>query len=49
MIESRTLSNGLEIPAIGYGTYKITERASGVKVVKEALAAGYRLLDTAAM
>ena len=49
MIESRTLSNGLEIPAIGYGTYKITERASGVKVVKDALAAGYRLLDTAAM
>ena len=49
MIENVKLSNGLEIPSIGYGTYKITESASGVKVVKDALAAGYRLLDTAAM
>ncbi|MDE5806617.1 MAG: aldo/keto reductase [Muribaculaceae bacterium] len=49
MIETLKLSNGVDIPCMGYGTYKITERSSGVRVVKDALAAGYRLLDTAAM
>ncbi|WP_329577588.1 aldo/keto reductase [Streptomyces sp. NBC_01361] len=42
-----TLNNGVEMPIIGFGVYQIpadeTERA-----VTDALAAGYRLLDTAA-
>ncbi|MGX1675207.1 aldo/keto reductase [Streptomyces sp. NPDC055400] len=42
-----TLSNGVEMPLLGFGAYQIpaedTERA-----VSDALAAGYRLLDTAA-
>ncbi|WP_405851317.1 aldo/keto reductase [Streptomyces sp. NBC_00090] len=42
-----TLSNGVQMPILGFGVYQIppedTERA-----VTEALAAGYRLLDTAA-
>ncbi|MFJ8923472.1 aldo/keto reductase [Streptomyces sp. NPDC102415] len=42
-----TLNNGVEMPLVGFGVYQIpaedTERA-----VSEALAAGYRLLDTAA-
>ncbi|MCP3754586.1 aldo/keto reductase [Streptomyces sp. TBY4] len=42
-----TLSNGLQMPVLGFGVYQIpaeqTERA-----VTDALAAGYRLLDTAA-
>ncbi|MFI7343047.1 aldo/keto reductase [Streptomyces sp. NPDC050085] len=42
-----TLNNGVEMPLLGFGVYQIpaddTERA-----VSEALAAGYRLLDTAA-
>ncbi|MGP3756828.1 aldo/keto reductase [Streptomyces sp. IBSNAI001] len=42
-----TLNNGVEMPILGFGVYQIpaedTERA-----VSEALAAGYRLLDTAA-
>ncbi|MFJ2719147.1 aldo/keto reductase [Streptomyces sp. NPDC087437] len=42
-----TLNNGVEMPILGFGAYQIpaedTERA-----VFEALAAGYRLLDTAA-
>jgi diketogulonate reductase-like aldo/keto reductase len=42
-----TLSNGVEMPLLGFGVYQIpaedTERA-----VSDALAAGYRLLDTAA-
>ncbi|MET9616484.1 aldo/keto reductase [Kitasatospora indigofera] len=42
-----TLNNGVRMPALGFGVYQIpadrTEQA-----VSEALAAGYRLLDTAA-
>ncbi|MFF0853234.1 aldo/keto reductase [Streptomyces sp. NPDC003280] len=42
-----TLNNGVEMPVLGFGVFQIpaaeTERA-----VSEALAAGYRLLDTAA-
>ncbi|MEU9098885.1 aldo/keto reductase [Streptomyces sp. NPDC048361] len=46
-METVTLNNGVEMPLLGFGVYQIpaddTERA-----VSEALAAGYRLLDTAA-
>lgn len=43
------LSNGVEMPCIGFGTYKVSEGHSGLDVVRDALAVGYRLLDTAAM
>ncbi|MBX9421017.1 aldo/keto reductase [Streptomyces lateritius] len=46
-MQTVTLNNGVEMPVLGFGVYQIpaedTERA-----VSEALAAGYRLLDTAA-
>ncbi|MFD9335788.1 aldo/keto reductase [Streptomyces sp. NPDC060028] len=46
-MQTVTLNNGIEMPILGYGVYQIppeqTERA-----VADALAAGYRLLDTAA-
>ncbi|MET9361033.1 aldo/keto reductase [Streptomyces sp. NPDC006632] len=46
-METVTLNNGVEMPLLGFGVYQIpaenTERA-----VSDALAAGYRLLDTAA-
>ncbi|MFE7381876.1 aldo/keto reductase [Streptomyces zhihengii] len=46
-MQTVTLNNGVEMPVIGFGVYQIppgdTERA-----VTEALAAGYRSLDTAA-
>ncbi|MGM9537422.1 MAG: aldo/keto reductase [Candidatus Onthomonas sp.] len=45
-MEYYTLSNGLQLPRVGYGTYK-TEGETGVRVVTQALEAGYRLLDTA--
>ena len=43
-----TLNNGVEIPAIGFGTYKSTN-TDGYTVVMDAIHAGYRLLDTAKM
>lgn len=42
------LSNGVTIPAVGYGSYLSTER-EGKKVIKDALDAGYRYIDTARM
>lgn len=46
-VQHVTLNNGIEMPILGFGVYQIpadqTEQA-----VAEALAAGYRLLDTGA-
>ena len=39
------LENGVELPFVGYGTYKVTEE----KIILDALEAGYRHLDTARM
>lgn len=41
------LQNGVKMPRIGYGTYKCTD-GSDERVVRMALDAGYRMLDTAA-
>ena len=41
------LNDGTQIPAIGFGTFQIPADGSTVKAVKEALAAGYRHIDTA--
>jgi diketogulonate reductase-like aldo/keto reductase len=40
------LNDGLEVPAIGFGTYKLNG-ADGVNAIKGAIDIGYRLLDTA--
>ena len=40
------LNNGVEMPVLGYGTYKTTDDLCE-EAVAEALAAGYRLIDTA--
>lgn len=42
-----TLNNGIEMPVIGLGTYKVPEGAEVVDVVLWGLAAGYRHIDTA--
>ena len=39
------LENSVELPFVGYGTYKVTEE----KIILDALNAGYRHLDTARM
>lgn len=41
------LHNGVAIPKIGFGTWKITDPEQGVQSIKDAIAAGYRLIDTA--
>lgn len=41
------LNNGVNIPAIGYGTYKTSE--NDVSIILSALECGYRLLDTASI
>ena len=41
-----TLSNGVKIPAVGYGTYLSTEN-NGKQTILDAFEAGYRYIDTA--
>ncbi len=43
-----TLSNGVVLPMIGYGTFLIRDKALCAQCVADALEAGYRLFDTAA-
>ena len=43
-----TLQNGVNIPAIGFGTYRTSEDAAE-QSVREALKAGYRCIDCAAI
>ncbi|HSA50441.1 MAG TPA: aldo/keto reductase [Yinghuangia sp.] len=46
-MESTTLNNGVEMPMLGFGVYQIPPEETE-QAVSDALAAGYRLLDTAA-
>ncbi|MFD1670689.1 aldo/keto reductase [Agrilactobacillus yilanensis] len=41
------LNDGHEIPAIGFGTFQIPNNGATYEAVKQALAAGYRHIDTA--
>ena len=47
-MQYRTLSNGVKLPMIGYGTFQIRDAVQCGQCVSEALEAGYRLFDTAA-
>lgn len=44
----KVLSNGVKMPAIGFGTYKSGSDDETAKIVKYALEKGYRHIDTAA-
>ncbi len=46
--DTYTLSNGVKIPIIGFGTWQTPNDDVGYKAVKTALEAGYRHIDTAA-
>lgn len=41
------LANGVEIPAVGFGTFRVKE-GNGEQIISDAIAQGYRHLDTAA-
>jgi len=45
-LETYTLRDGLTLPKVGFGTYKLNG-AHGVDVIDSAIDRGYRLLDTA--
>ena len=47
-MKSITLNNGLEMPMVGFGVFQVSDEDTE-KAVLEALKAGYRLLDTAAV
>jgi diketogulonate reductase-like aldo/keto reductase len=47
-MQNVTLNNGVEMPILGFGVYQITDAAQCEQVVSDALATGYRLIDTAA-
>ncbi|KAF9906377.1 hypothetical protein EC991_000707 [Linnemannia zychae] len=42
-----TLSNGVQMPSIGLGTYRVRDQATLDTCILEALRSGYRLIDTA--
>ena len=43
------LNNGLEMPMLGFGVFKVEDGREGIDAVKVALEAGYRSIDTAAV
>jgi len=42
------LNNGVEMPILGFGVFQVTDLAECERSVKDAIAVGYRLIDTAA-
>ncbi len=42
-----TLNNGMKMPILGYGVFQIADEAECERCVVDAVAAGYRLIDTA--
>lgn len=43
------LSNGVEIPCVGFGTWQIPDGEVTIKAVKTAIDIGYRHIDAAAI
>lgn len=48
MLPTITLNNGVKIPAIGYGVFRMKDPAECEEAVVQAIRSGYRLIDTAA-
>ena len=42
------LNNGIEMPILGFGVFQVTDLAECERSVSDAIATGYRLIDTAA-
>ncbi len=45
----KVLNNGVEIPALGLGTYRLTDQSEVTAAIEAAYSAGYRHFDTAAI
>ena len=48
-MQTTTLRNGIEIPLEGFGVFQVPDATLCEQAVSEALAAGYRLIDTASV
>ncbi|SOC16696.1 diketogulonate reductase-like aldo/keto reductase [Ureibacillus xyleni] len=49
VIPSKTLANRVEMPYVGLGVYKMTDREEALQAIAKALEIGYRAIDTAAL
>lgn len=49
MVPVKTLANGVTVPMLGYGVYTIRDEQTCIQCVLDALAAGFRHIDTAAI
>lgn len=47
-MESITLNNGIKMPLEGFGVFQVSDPAQCEQAVSDAIACGYRLIDTAA-
>ena len=43
----KILANGVKMPSIGFGTYKLIDKVETVNCIKEAIKIGYRQIDAA--
>ncbi|CAM5208408.1 Diketogulonate reductase-like aldo/keto reductase OS=Ureibacillus acetophenoni OX=614649 GN=SAMN05877842_10731 PE=4 SV=1 [Ureibacillus acetophenoni] len=48
-VPSKTLENGVKMPYLGLGVYKMTDREEALQAITKALEVGYRSIDTAAL
>ncbi|HWL23385.1 MAG TPA: aldo/keto reductase [Ureibacillus sp.] len=48
-IPSKTLENGVNMPYLGLGVYKMTDHEEAIVAMTEALSYGYRAIDTASL
>lgn len=46
---TKTLTNGIEMPRLGLGVYKMIEREETLQAIDKALKVGYRAIDTASL
>lgn len=49
LTDTFTLRNGVQIPCVGFGTWQTPNGETAVRAVSEAIKAGYRHIDTAAV
>jgi len=48
IMEYVTLNNGLKMPMVGFGVFRVPDKKECEESVYQAIKAGYRLIDTAA-